>query len=538
MPRLRFTPPRAPSRSRAGPLALAGVLLGAAAAPLVAAPAAPGPVVLVTGGAIRGRLLPDSRGAVFRGIPFARPPVGDLRWREPMPVAAWTGIREAAESGPPAAQPPLGWNDRSAAASREDCLYLDVWTPASAPGARNPVMVWIHGGANVAGAGGFDPLYDGGALVSHGVVLVVIEYRLGIFGFLAHPELARESPHHTSGNFAIQDQIAALQWVRANIAAFGGDPSNVTIFGQSAGSFDVTALMASPLAKGLFQRAIGESGAMDPPHVETRDAAERAGIRAAARMGAPDRDALRFLRSLPTAEVLKAGESVVSFCADGWVFPESPLRTWASGREHPVPLIIGSNTVEFPSSGTPDDIRRDIRAAFGDLAPRALALYGLAGGDRPVFVDPVYGSLADQWGSDQFRCPVVVDGQWHSRAGNPVWEFEFNRAIPPRPRVGHSSDLPYVFGNLYATGSQGGAFTDEDRALSAIIQGYWTNFARSGDPNGPGLPPWPRYDPVGRRYIVFTPPAGPFPAVAEGRDERGPFCDLFRQMMERSAAAP
>jgi len=399
-------------------------------------------------------------------------------------------------------------------------------------------MVWIHGGANLAGAGGFDPLYDGTALTGHGVVLVVIEYRLGIFGFLAHPELARESPHHASGNYAILDQIAALRWVRGNIAAFGGDPGNVTIFGQSAGSYDVTALMASPLSKGLFRRAIGESGAMDPPHVQTRDAAQEAGVRAAARMGAPDRDALRFLRSLPTAEVLKAGESTIPFCADGWVFPESPLLTWASGREHPVPLIIGSNTIEFPYTGSPDDMRRDIRAAFGDLAPRALALYGLAGGDYPAFVNPFYGSAADQWGSDLFRCPAVVDGQWHSRAGNPTWEYEFNRAIPPRPRVAHSSDLPYVFGNLYATGSQGGSFTDGDRALSAIIQGYWTNFARSGDPNGPGLPTWPRYDGNERRYIEFTPPAGPFPAVAQRQDERGPFCDLFRQMMERDAPAP
>jgi len=495
-------------------------------------------VVSVTGGTIRGRLLPDNGGAVFRGIPFAQPPVGDLRWREPFPVAPWTGTREAAQSGPPAAQLPLGWNDRSAAASREDCLYLDVWTPAGPSAARKPVMFCIHGGANVAGAGGFDPLYDGRALIGRGVVLVVIEYRLGIFGFLTHPELARESPHHTSGNFAILDQIAALQWVRANIAAFGGDPGNVTIFGQSAGSYDVTALMASPLSKGLFQRAIGESGAMDPPHVQTRDAAEKAGLRAAARMGAPDRDALRFLRSLPTAEVLKAGESVVSFCTDGWVFPESPLRTWASGREHPVPLIIGSNTIEFPYAGSADDMRRDIRAAFGDLAPRALALYGVAGGGLPVFVNPIYGTAADQWGSDLFRCPVVVDGQWHSGAGNPTWEYEFNRAIPPRPRVAHSSDLPYVFGNLYAAGSQGGAFTDEDRALSAIIQGYWTNFARSGDPNGPGLPAWPRYDPRERRYIEFTPPAGPFAAVAQRTDERGPFCDLFRQVMGRDASAP
>ncbi len=455
-----------------------------------------------------------------------------------MPVAAWEGVRDAAVSGPPAVQPALGWNDKAAAASREDCLYLDVWTPTGASPARNPVMVWIHGGANVAGAGGFDPLYDGTALIGHGVVLVVIEYRLGVFGFLAHPELTRESPHHASGNYAILDQIAALQWVRANVAAFGGDPGNVTVFGQSAGSIDVTALMATPLSRGLFQRAIGESGSITRGKVQTLEKAERAGALAAARLGAPDQGALRFMRALPPGKVLEAGQAISSFSTDGWVFPESPLRTWSAGRENPVPLIIGSNTVEFPATGSPDDMRREIRDTFGDLAPRALALYGLSAGDRPAFVNPSYGSVADQWGSDLFRCPAVVHGQWHSLAGNPTWEYEFNRAIPPRLRVAHSSDLPYVFGNLYATGSQGGAFTDEDRALSSIIQGYWTNFARSGDPNGPGLPAWPRYDGKRRWYIEFTPPAGTFPAVAQRQDERGPFCDLFRQVMDRDAAAP
>jgi para-nitrobenzyl esterase len=214
------------------------------------------PVVSVTGGDIRGRLLEDGAGAVFKGIPFARPPVGDFRWREPMPVIPWNDTRDAGESGPPAVQPALGWNDKSAAASREDCLYLDVWTPTGPSTARNPVMVWIHGGANVAGAGGFDPLYDGRALISHGAVLVVVEYRLGILGFFAHPELTRESAHHASGNYATLDQIAALRWVRDNIGKFGGDPENVTIFGQSAGATDVLALMASPLSKGLFHRAI------------------------------------------------------------------------------------------------------------------------------------------------------------------------------------------------------------------------------------------------------------------------------------------
>ena len=478
-------------------------------------------------------MLPDGRGAVFRGIPFAQPPVGDLRWREPLPVETWAGIREADRSGPPAEQPALGWNDMFAAASSEDCLYLDVWTPTGTSPARNPVMVWIHGGANVAGAGGFDPLYDGTALIGHGVVLVVIEYRLGIFGFFAHPELGRESQHHASGNYATLDQIAALNWVHDNIAKFGGDPGNVTVFGQSAGSIDVIALMGSPLSGGLFQRAIGESGAINRMMVQTRDEAEKAGVSAAAKLGAPAQETLHFLRSLPPADLLKVGQGISSFSTDGWVFPSSPLSVWSSGKEHPVPLIIGSNTVEFPATGTPDGIRHAIRDVFGDLEPKALALYGLAGNERPAAADPTYGDVADQWGSDLFRCPAVIHGQWHSGAGYAVWEYEFGRAIPPRPKVAHSGDLPYVFGNLYATGSQGGAFTDDDRRLSATIQAYWTNFARTGNPNGSGLPAWPQYDGKERRYITFTPAAG----VVAGQDERGPFCDLFREMMDRSAAA-
>jgi para-nitrobenzyl esterase len=491
------------------------------------------PVISVTGGLIRGRLLPDGHGSVFKGIPFAQPPVGVLRWREPMPVVAWAGTRDAEASGPPAVQATLGWNDKAASASREDCLYLDVWTPTGPTPGRNPVMVWIHGGANVAGAGGFDPLYDGTSLIGHGVVLVVIEYRLGILGFFAHPDLTRESPHHASGNYGILDQIAALQWVRDNIAGFGGDPGNVTIFGQSAGSIDVLALMASPLSRGLFQRAIGESGALAESMTQTQGEGEEAGVRAAGKLGSPAHGALAFLRSLAPGKLLRAAEGIRPFTTDGWVFPASPTRVWSAGKGHPVPLVIGSNAVEFPAGGSLDDIRHAMRDMFGDLAPKALVLYGLAADERPAAADPIYGDAADQWGSDLFRCPAVIHGEWHSAAGNPVWEYEFDRAIPPRPRVGHSSDLPYVFGNLWATGSQGGDFQRADRDLSTIMQAYWTNFAKTGDPNGPGLPAWPGFDGRERKYLRFTAAA----AVTPDQNQRGPFCDLFREVMNRPPAA-
>ncbi len=491
------------------------------------------PVVTVAGGALRGRALPDGKGAVYRGIPFAQPPVGNLRWREPMPPAPWQGVRDAGEPGPPAAQAPQGWNDKAAAVSREDCLYLDVWTPAAASGTRLPVMVWLHGGGNVAGAAGSDPVYAGGPLISHGVVLVVVEYRLGVFGFLSHPDLTRESPHHSSGNYALLDQLAALRWVRDNIGRFGGDAGNVTLFGQSAGSMDVLALMSSPLARGLFHRAIAESGAPPPQTNQPLSAAEKAGVERAARLGAPAANPLPFLRSLPASALLEATAKMnATFTIDGWVLPAATTATWRAGGEQRVPLIIGSAAIEFPAPGGPAGVRRAIESTFGADAPRALAVYGLAGNAGGT-TDPLYGDVAEQWGSDLFRCPAVVYGEWHGDAGNPVWEYQFDRAIPPHPKVGHSGDLPYVFGALHLKeGNLVGDYRDEDRRLSATIQGYWTNFAKTGNPNGEGLPAWPGYDASGRAFLEFTAAAG----VAVGHNQRGPACDLFRELLQRSAS--
>ena len=511
-----------------------GVLLGAAAVNFARAEDA-FPVATVTGGQIRGRLLPQGAGAVFKGIPFAQPPVGDLRWREPMPVVAWSGVRDAAESGPPAAQASFGWNDQFAAASREDCLYLDVWTPARQPPTRLPVMVWIHGGANIAGTGGSDLLYDGAALVRHGVVLAIVEYRVGIFGFFAHPGLTRESPHRASGNYGIMDQLAALRWIRDNIARFGGDPANVTVFGQSAGAFDIVALLTSPQARGLFQRAITESGSSHLlPPAATLAEAEQAGVRVAAKLGAPDRDSLRFLRSLPAREILQGTAGTgAAINVDGWVFPAPPAQVLAAGRGLRVPLVIGSAAVEFPATGAADAIRQQIQTTFGPLAPKALALYGLADPGGPSAFDPLYGNVANQWGSDQFHFAAVIEGEWQAAAGSPTWEYQFDRAIPPRAQTGHSSDLPYVFGNLYANGSQAGDFQEADRQLSTAIQTYWTNFARTGDPNGPGVPFWPRYDGQTRKFLEFTTTAD----LIVSENQRGPFCDLFRELLGQTAAA-
>lgn len=485
-----------------------------------------GPTVQIMDGKIRGMALANGAGAVFRGIPFAQPPVGDLRWREPQPVKPWTEVRDAVKPAAPCIQPSMGWNNRFAVAGKEDCLYLDVWTPEWPAKNHLPVMVWIHGGANIGGAGGFDPLYDGDTLIRHGVVLVIIQYRLGIFGFLAHPELTRESPHHSSGNYAILDQIAALQWVHDNIAAFGGDSENVTIFGQSAGSMDAVALMTTPLSKGLFQRMIGESGAMVSGRMNSLDTAETIGRKVAADVNAPVKDPIAYLRSLP-ADKLKSVDvaKVAAVTVDGWVFSESPAKAFAEGKEHKLPMLIGSNAVEFPRHGTPEQLQKYLQTSDADIAAKALALYGLdKPGDSPA-ADPVYGTIQDQVGSDGFRCAVVVEGEWHSGAGNPIWEYQFDRAIPPHPKTAHSGELVYVFGNLRRTGSQAGNFVEIDRKISAAVQTYWTNFAKTGDPNGSGMPEWPQFNNESRKYIEFASDG----SVTAHENQRGPYCDLLRE---------
>ncbi|HVU18401.1 MAG TPA: carboxylesterase family protein [Candidatus Didemnitutus sp.] len=489
------------------------------------------PVVTVTGGAIAGRTLPGGHGAVFRGVPFAAPPIGDRRWREPMPIEPWSGTRDGDKSGPPAMQASFGWNADMAAASREDCLYLDVWTPSVGKGER-PVMVWIHGGGNVGGSGGFDQLYDGTRLIGHDVVLVVVEYRLGIFGFLAHPALTQESPHHASGDYGLLDQLAALQWVHDNIAKFGGDPSNVTVFGQSAGAIDILHLLTSPLAHGLIHRAIVESGSLPAASMSPSLAhAEAAGVAAVARLDPPAGDPLKYLRGLSPAEILAKAGPVPAVAVDGWVLKEPPVLAFAQGRSLPVPLLIGTCAMEFPIDGGIANCRTVVAQFFGKHAEEAERLYAIDGEHTGLPVDPLLGGTPEQLGADLFRCGAILDGEWHAKAGHPTWEYQFDRAIPPRAHVAHSSDLPYVFGNLVATGSQGGEFTPVDRQVSDAIQAYWTNFARTGNPAGPGLPAWPAFDATTRFYQEF----GADGSVVTNRDQRAPFLPVFREMMLNNA---
>ncbi len=498
----------------------------------VLASAADGPVVSVTGGRIQGRLLPAPGGAVFQGIPFAEAPVGDLRWREPKPVKPWQGVRDARAYGAPCAQVAGGWNDKAAALGSEDCLFLNVWNSEWPARLRKPVMVWIHGGANMGGsalgAGGIEPPFDGESLARHGVVLVTLQYRLGVFGFIAHPELTAESPHHASGNYGLMDLIAALQWVRDNIAKFGGDPSNVTIFGQSAGAQNVGLLMTSPLAKGLFHRAIEESGSVIIGGRTTATLAEveQIGVKLATRMNAPTTGSIRFMRALSTADVLKAsppygggGPLHPAPDVDGYVLPQSPAEVFKAGQEAPVPLMTGNNGREFPFQGDETLLKKTIEKFYGPLAPRALALYRISASPRAGAYPP-YGPAGAQFSTDTFfRCGAVATAMQHS-AKAPTFEYEVTIGDVALGTP-HSGELQYVFGNRGVRET-----SDPDPKLTEQIQMYWTNFAKTGNPNGVSLPLWPKYEPVKRGYLEFT-NAGP---VARS-DLRKPFCELFLQKL-------
>jgi para-nitrobenzyl esterase len=517
------------------------------AIPLFAAD--PAPLATVNSGQLRGALL-DNGGAVFKDIPYAQPPVGNLRWREPQPVKSWTGVREAASFGAPCAQ---NSGNRPMANSSEDCLFLNVWNAEWPAKTKKPVMVWFHGGGNYGGTAS-SAASDGESLARHGVVLVSVNYRLNIFGFFAHPELTRESPHHASGNYGLMDQVAALKWVHDNIAKFGGDPANVTIFGQSAGAVDVNVLMTSPLAKGLFERVIAESGTVTRNPDETTlgmtalgalmklksgpvnysDApslaeAEKSGEQLTAGKTLPD------LRALPMEELLKlvAGPRLSigpanGVVADGWVFPKPPAQVFASGEEQKLALLAGNNSRERTPPGTPADLtaamKNAMEAMYGPLAPRAFALYGINASTAPE-PDPLYGGQAAQWTVDtMYRCPVVAELLWHAAAGNPAYEYQFDRAAPGREAAGatHGAEVSYVFGRL------GANYAQVDRDLSSAMQEYWTNFAKNGNPNGASRATWPKLDSTARAYMEFTDNG---PVSREGL--RRPFCDLYVENVKR-----
>jgi para-nitrobenzyl esterase len=493
-------------------------------------------VVRTTAGLVRG-VAHLNGGAAFLGIPYAQPPVGDLRWREPLPAKPWTGVRDANIYGAACAQPLLvgAWNKYDAANSQEDCLYLNVTVPAWPAAKPLPVMFWLHGGAN-AGGSGTGALYNDGTLTSHGVVLVTINYRLSVFGFLAHPALTAESPHHASGDYGLMDQILALKWVRDNIAAFGGDPKNITVFGQSAGSVDGTLLITSPLAAGLFQKVIGFSGAAFSPPLDSLAQAEQKGIDAATALNAPAGDAgISAMRKIDARDLLaKLGSRATAWPGfgpdvDGRVIPRSPAEVFAAGEEARIPMLLGTTSREFGNTEPIDQVRAAITRFARDRAPQMLALYGLAG-DGQGTDDPLYGSAAVQWSADElFHCPITTEALWHSAAHNAVYEYELDHAIPGHEAQGavHSAELPYVFGYFPAAGNIGGSFGENDKKLTNLMEGYLTNFAKTGDPNSPGLPQWPALDRT-QSFIRFTQQAT---AVVDTAPLRGAQCEFYRRVM-------
>ena len=497
-------------RALGRPAAVLGAFaLGACGHPAQGQPAPAGAPVeaRVETGALRGQRLDDI--SVFKGVPYAAAPVGELRWRPPAPAQAWTGVRSAEQFGNDCMQTRPFWDQtQSKLPVSEDCLTLNVWAPAGAKGA--PVMVWIHGGAFVMGSGS-QPIFDGARLARRGVVVLTFNYRLGRFGFFAHPALTAEAKGAPVGDYGLMDQIAALQWVRRNIAAFGGDPAQVTIFGESAGGGSVNQLMTIGAARGLFTRAITESGGGHDvwPRLDAdlpdKPSAERVGqafgVKAGVAAGA-DASTATALRAIPAAKVLggvdllnQPADTYSGPIADGRLVTGSPFEAFAAGRAAPVPFLVGANSDELGM------IPGFMKGGMVEKAGKAL------GADRAA-VEAAYGSKA------AFEAGVISDVTFveparslaggHAAWGLPTFLYSFGYVLQaerkPGLGAGHASEVPFVFGNLDALGKP---VSDDDRRMAQQVGDYWVSFAKGGDPNGGGRPAWPTYAPAADLRLEF-----------------------------------
>ena len=473
-------------------------------------------------GKAQGKTINEGKVKAFLGLPYAAPPVGDLRWKAPAPAAPWKGVRDATHYGARCFQATV-YSDMvfQDSGPSEDCLFLNVFTPADAkPNSKLPVMFWIHGGG-YSGGSASEPRHNGDALPTMGVVLVTINYRLGVLGFFASADLAKEA-NGSAGNYGMLDMVAALQWVKANIQKFGGDPGNVTIFGESAGSFAVSTLMAAAPAQGLFHKGIGESGGAfsSTLPIATLEGAEQRDQDWAASIGATT---LAELRAMPTEKIIEAGrqKGAVHFSTviDGQFLAEQVSATYAAGKQAHIPLLAGWNRDENPflaNDMTVEKWKAFATEKFGDRADEFLALYPGATDEQAV-------RSAIDYGSDAF----IAFGTWqwieaHRKTGDsPVFRYHFELAAPPSKFhqgefAFHSDDIEYVFGALDTRA--GAEWRPEDRKLSEQMMDYWTNFAKTGDPNGPGLPVWPKFG-ADNEIIHLDNPITSGPSTVEPRYE-------------------
>jgi para-nitrobenzyl esterase len=487
----------------------------------------------------------------YLGIPYAAPPVGPNRWKAPQPAATWQGVKAATEFGLPCIQPKVFGDIDFGERISEDCLFVNVWTNATSATAKLPVMVWIHGGGFVAGAAS-EPRQDGSRLAAKGVVVVSMNYRLGLMGFFAHPDLSKEAPYKASGNYGFLDQIAALQWVQKNVAAFGGDPGNVTIFGESAGSFAVSMLMASPLAKGLFHKAIGESGAGFPSGPQpplggaSLASAEAEGQKFGASLNAPT---LAALRAKTVKELLGTPPFRFSPIVDGYALPASVADVFAKGQQHKVPLLAGWNEDEIrssvtlrPQKPTAESHKADLAKRFGTSADAFTRAYAASTDAEAI-------EAAAALASDAF----ISYGTWkwlevhRETGGQKVYRYLFDREIPIEPGrmqngvavtakdVGarHAGEIEYVFGQLDTV--KGVTWATEDRTLSNAMMDYWSSFAKTGRPTAAGQPAWPAFDKPGGAVMVL---GDTIRVAPEAHRDRYEAFDAFVKTAAPAAAAP
>ncbi len=454
---------------------------------------------------------------VYRGIPFAAPPIGDLRWRAPQAATPWDGVRQTTTFAPDPYQ-----GDGSGHVS-EDCLYLNIWSPSKSPDEKVPVLVWIYGGGFSFG-GNDNPTHNGEHLARKGVMLVTVNYRVGPLGFLAHPELSAESPAHVSGNYGLLDQIAGLQWVQNNIAAFGGDPDRVTIFGESAGGISVSMLCASPLAKGLFHGAISQSGGNFGPtrpttypgeNMHPLAEAEQAGVAFAARAGV---DSIAAFRALPPDKIPPGFGSGAGWpIVDGHVISGDQFELYEKGAYNHVDILVGYNSDEglsFSRERTPAEYEANVRLRYGPWADRLLAAYpsnndNVSKTARDLMRDAAFGWHTWSWARLQA-----------ATSDTNVFLYYFDQHpehAPDSPQADHGMphglDVPYVFQTLNREDPN---LTPGDFAISDTVSTYWTNFAKHGDPNGPTVPAWPAFDPAHPQVMHFhhTATVGPVESAA------------------------